>query len=293
MIAEIIVKPIIILAMLFAMATSGRAVSLGVYDFNHTFIGSNTQAIEHVYVSWAQYKAGTVYNAVIQAQSRKRWLLLSLEPWADSSISRKANTLLADVAAGRYDQVILAVCKDIIAADHPLFVRWGHEMELSSNFGRYPWAGTDASAYVRAYRQVITIMKANLPASTAYYVWSPAGNNNCNAYYPGDDVVDYTGCSLYSWSAYNIPRGYDGSFKAFFDPKYAQLQIHSKPVMVCELGVAKDDNQAAWFRAAKAAFPNYPRLTSVVYFNSKDSVPWWTNGPLPDWSISRRFFTGN
>ena len=279
-------KAIIILATLFATVIVTQAVNLGVYDFNRTFLSSNTQAIEHVYISWARYKSGTVSNAMTQAQGRNRWLLLSLEPWVDSSISRTQCTLLADVASGKYDQTIFAVCKDIVAAHHPLFVRWGHEMELSSNFGRYPWAGTDAAAYVQAYRRVVTLMKTNLPPSTAYFVWSPAGNNNCNAYYPGDEVVDYTGCSLYSWSAYDVPRGYDGSFKAFFDPKYAQLQIHGKPVMVCELGVEKGDNQAAWFTAAKAVFPNYPRLVSVVYFNSKDSVSWWPNGPLPDWSIS-------
>ena len=79
---NIIIKPIIIFATLFAMASSGWAVSLGVYDFNRTFVGSNTQAIEHVYISWAGYKSGTVSNAVIQAQSRNRWLLLSLEPSA-------------------------------------------------------------------------------------------------------------------------------------------------------------------------------------------------------------------
>jgi cellulose synthase (UDP-forming) len=272
------------------MVIVSHAVDLGVYDFNRTFLNSNTQAIEHVYIGWARYKSGTISNAMTQAQSRNRWLLLSLEPWADPSISRTQSTLLADVASGKYDQTIFAVCNDIIAAHHALFVRWGHEMELPSNFGRYPWAGTDPAAYVRAYRRVVTLMKANLPTSTAYFVWSPAGNNNCNDYYPGDGVVDYTGCSLYSWSAYDLPRGYSGSFKAFFDPKYAQLQIHGKPVMVCELGVEKGDKQAAWLAAAKAVFPNYPRLVSVVYFNSKDSVWWWPNGPIPDWSISPAIF---
>ena len=47
-------------------------------------------------------------------------------------------------------------------------------------------------------------------------------------------------------------------------PKYAQLQIQSKPVMVCEWGVEKGDNQAAWFDAAKALFPNYPRYIGGV-----------------------------
>ena len=283
-------KAIVIFATLFATVIASQAVNLGVYDFNRTFLRSNTQAVEHVYISWAKYESGTVSNAMTQAESRNRWLLLSLEPWVDFSISSTGSTLFADIASGKYDLTIFAVCKDIIAAHHPLFVRWGHEMELSSNFGRYPWAGTDAAAYVRAYRRVVTLMKANLPMSTAYFVWSPAGNINCNAYYPGDDVVDYTGCSLYSWSAYDVPRSYDGSFKAFFDPKYARLQIHGKPVMVCELGVEKGDNQAAWFAAARAAFPNYPRLVLVVYFNAKDSVSWWPYGPIPDWSIAPSIF---
>ena len=280
----------ILLAALFAVASSSRAVNLGVYDFNRTFGSSHTLAFEHVFISWARYKPGAVYSAVVQAQSQNRWLLLSLEPWADPVISPNPSTLLADVAAGKYDRALLAVCKDIVAARHPLFVRWGHEMELSSNFGRYPWAGSNAAAYLRAYRHVVTLMKAMLAPNTAYFVWSPAGNHNCNTYYPGDDIVDFVGCSLYSWSAYNIPHGYNGSFKGLFDPKYAQLKVHGKPIMVCECGVEKGDNQAAWVAAAKAAFSHYPLLTSVVYFNSKDIVRWWPQGPLPDWSISPRIF---
>jgi cellulose synthase (UDP-forming) len=280
----------ILFAALFAMASSSRAVNLGVYDFNRTFGSSNTQAFEHVFISWVRYKTGAVYKAMHQAQGRNRWLLLSLEPWADPAISPNPSTLLADVVAGKYDRALSAVCKDIVAARHPLFVRWGHEMELSSNFGRYPWAGSNAAAYVRAYRHVVTLMKAILAPNTAYFVWSPAGNNNCNTYYPGDDVVDFVGCSLYSWSAYNIPHGYDGSFKGLFDPKYAHLKVHGKPVMVCECGVEKGDNQAAWVAAAKAVFSRYPHLTSVVYFNCKDTVRWWPDAPLPDWSISPTIF---
>src|SRR5271166_3037670 len=119
----------ILLASLFAMASSSGAVNLGVYDFNRTFRSSNTQAFEHVFISWARYKTGAVYSAMDQAQSQNRWLLLSLEPWADPTISPNPSTLLADVVAGKYDRALLAVCKDIVAARHPLFVRWGHEME--------------------------------------------------------------------------------------------------------------------------------------------------------------------
>jgi len=189
----------ILLAALFAMASSSGAVNLGVYDFNRTFRSSNTQAFEHVFISWARYKTGAVYSAMDQAQSQNRWLLLSLEPWADPTISPNPSTLLAD-------------------------------------------------------------------------------------------VVDFVGCSLYSWSAYNIPHGYDGSFKGLFDPKYARIKVHGKPVMVCECGVEKGDDQAAWVAAAKAVFSRYPRLTSVVYFNCKDTVHWWPDAPLPDWSISPTIF---
>ena len=115
----------ILLVALFAMASSSRAVNLGFYDFNRTFGGSNTQAFEHVFVSWVRYTTGPVYCAMAQAQSKNRWLLLSLEPWADPAISPNPSTLLADVVAGKYDRALLAVCKDIATAQHPLFVRWG------------------------------------------------------------------------------------------------------------------------------------------------------------------------
>ena len=71
-------KTTILLAALLAMASSSRAVNLGVYDFNRTFGSSNTQAFEHVFISWVRYKPGTVDSAMHQAQSQNRWLLLSL-----------------------------------------------------------------------------------------------------------------------------------------------------------------------------------------------------------------------
>jgi len=68
------------------------------------------------------------------------------------------------------------------------------------------------------------------------------------------------------------------------------MSLSVKPVMVCECGVERGDNQADWIAAAKAVFSRYPRLTSVVYFNCKDTVHWWPGSPLPDWSISPTIF---
>jgi hypothetical protein len=53
-------------------------------------------------------------------------------------------------------------------------------------------------------------MRETATLLAALFAMANAGNSNCNTYYPGDDVVDFVGCSLYSWSAYNIPHGYDG-----------------------------------------------------------------------------------
>ncbi|MBA5760046.1 mannan endo-1,4-beta-mannosidase, partial [Escherichia coli] len=80
----------------------------------------------------------------------------------------------ADIAHGRYDARIAATCSALAALEGPVFVRWGHEMEADT--GRYPWATGDASAYIDAYRRVVTACRTM--ADQIRFVWSPAGNRN-------------------------------------------------------------------------------------------------------------------
>lgn len=274
--------------------TSARAVNIGVYAYNQTFTTSASQTYEHIFLaSWGnlnvlypQQAGSNVAAALANIRGRGRTPLLTVQPYHISSIG-SASSLLSDITKGKYDSTIANLCNQIKAYNGPVLIRFAHEMELSGNIGRYDWATTNYDAYIAAYQHAISAFKTDLKGLAGVsYVWSPAGNGNANNYYPGNSYVDVVGCSLYSWAAYDNQYGGTGTFDEFFGWKYPVLSTHGKPVMVCEEGIEKDDNQAAWVTAAKAVYSNYPLLFAVIYFNSKDSVNWWSGGPVPDWSIS-------
>ncbi len=263
------------------------AVNIGVYDYNKTFTTATDLTYDEYFVSWANFKPGSLTALCNASKAKNRWPVVSVEPWCDSKITPNRANLLSDVTSGKYDAAIRGLCTDLKNYNGPVIIRWGHEMEMSNNFGRYPWATANYNAYKAAYIHTNTLFRLyTYGMNQVYYVWSPGGNSNSNSYYPGDAYCDFVACSLYSWGAYDNQYGYTGDFASFFNPKYDLLKIHAKPVMIIECGVAKTDNQAAWVKAAKASFVNYPQLASVIYFNATDSVTWWTGGPVPDWSIS-------
>ena len=166
------------------------------------------------------------------SKAKGRWPVVAVEPWCDAKITRNPANLLSDTTSGKYDAAIRAISADLKAYSGPVLVRWAHEMEMTNNFGRYPWATADYNSYKAAYIHVNNLFKLyTFPMKQVLYVWSPGGSANSNSYYPGDAYCDYVACSLYSWGAYDNKYGYDGSFANFFGPKYNLLKTHAKPVM--------------------------------------------------------------
>ena len=299
MIKRILLTLTAVASLTIANYAARAAVKIGVYDYNQTFTTSINQTYEEIFLSswgtpnvlYPQQTGETLAASLASIRGRNRWPLVTVQPYHIASIGTATN-LLTDVANGKYDATIASLCAQIRAYNGPILIRWGQEMELSSNIGRYDWASTNYTHYIKAYQHVITIFKKDLAGlANVYYVWGPAGNNNCNSYYPGDGYVDYVGCSLYSWQAYYAPLGYSGTFDELMGWKYPYLSVHNKPVMICEEGVEVADPQATWVAAAKAVYYKYPLLFAAVYFNSRDSIAWWTGGPIPDWSISPSIWT--
>ena len=110
---------VIAVAVTFPFFTSAVAnVALGVYDFAGGFENANLD-IENQFISRCQYQPGTGYKAIEGAASRRRELLLTLEPWSDCFFK---SGLFKDVVAGKHDTVLNVVCADIRRAGRP-FVR--------------------------------------------------------------------------------------------------------------------------------------------------------------------------
>jgi hypothetical protein len=163
---------------------------------------------------------------------------------------------------GHFDVYIREWARDLTAQQMPVFVRWGHEMNIPS----YSWAGQyafgadgktryDVAAgqpcgltgcfgdptvpdgperYIAAYRRVHDLVEQAAPNNTITWVWNPNARNwplasvapwnHYNNYYPGDAYVDWIALDGYNWGAQS-GNGYAGwvTFNQMFAAELTDL----------------------------------------------------------------------
>ncbi len=264
------------------------SVNFGVYERSSKDGGKNVSnyfAIEHVFVSWGEYKATDLTPHLERAARGQRWPLVTVEPWPAVGRDEAGSDLYATISAGAYDETIRLICSDINASGRPAFVRWGHEMENVN--GRYPWAREDYRGYIRAYRHFVD--RCRLVAKQVYYVWSPVGHEGLAHYWPGRPYADYVGVSVYGFPEWDIKHyGRIRSFDEIFGEMYERIRGFDRPVMIAEMGVTGGrQHQVRWLAEAVRSFQKYPRLKTVVYFNARDHREAWpADVRVPDWRVS-------
>ena len=182
--------------------------------------------------------------------------------------------------------------KDAARCGTPVFLRFGGEM----NGNWTPW-GRNPLAYRKAFRLVHEVV--NRWASNVALVWAPGAvpTYNLDLYYPGDDVVDWVGISLYLVRFYDNdlsrPAWQDGpaSFIAPFYEKYAAR----KPLCLTECGISRrsraegrdaDDYAAARiFDLLDAIKIRYPRLKMFCWFTRNNLETAQAGRRLNDYSL--------
>lgn len=165
---------------------------------------------------------------------------------------------LAEIVSGEFDSDLAAWADEARNFGSELIVNWGWEM----NGDFTPWNGSHNGGetegpqrFQEAYRHIIELMEErgatnirwgfhiNIPASPTD-AW-----NDFENYYPGDDVIDCTGVSLYGAQAPTDDSMIE--FVSDFDAAYSRLiaMAPDKPVFVFEFATTSTDsggNQATW-----------------------------------------------
>lgn len=232
--------------------------SLGVYSPDQRAV-SNQAFIEHSFVDWDDTEI--LARQIVKTQKSGNISLITLEPRTDET----GDILLEKIANGSYDSKLKEISEILATSNQPVYVRFAHEMELAE---LYPWGAQEPSNYISAYRHFVDYARLN-NAKNVRWVWSPAGNNGSEAYYPGDDVVDVIGTTiLYDqyWYGYYEPSFYELASTRF------SLQYFGKPVWIVELGVgnANKTYQQSLIRDSLALHKEYG-YDAVVYLNIADS----------------------
>jgi beta-mannanase len=260
------------------------SVSIGLYDPAGIFHHESQIRIQAIYFAWNDPLDNL--QLLLTSVAPERRVLITIEPWPISSKKNGQNQLYNQILFGDHDIKIKQICTVLSSLAYPPLIRWGHEMELTDS--RYPWTNIQPpDNYVTAYRYFVDTCRQTNPS--ALFIWSPAGDNGLEKYWPGAEYVDFVGVSVYSFESWEMKHiGKRLNFRDVFLSKYNRIKKYQKSVIIAEMGITGlDEYQRKWLKEMAKSLRHFPLVNSVIYFNSKDiEGVWGKDLPTPNWQIS-------
>jgi hypothetical protein len=192
--------------------------------------------------------------------------------WSLASSARPITT--KDVASAMLDGYIEQYARDVKQYGQPLFIRLICG-EFNGNWWR--WCSPKANPrltrqdFVNAWRRVVDIFRKEGTSNVAW-LWNPVApapwaqdsgwDLDWQAYYPGDDYVDWVGADLNDWGK-----------PAWLDPVYEFAVAHAKPMFLTEFGIRdglSDHEQiTAWLGAMFDYVESHPQVKAISACNNK------------------------
>lgn len=172
------------------------------------------------------------------------------------------------------DEYVRFFAKQARESGIPIFLRYASEM----NGAWVPWYD-EPQKYVEKFRLVSSIMKEEAP--NVAMVWSPNfwPQDNIDAYYPGDEYVDWVGFSLYSTPYYDGKEDFSRNQIDYFIPLYEKYK--HKPIMIAEGAISHYNtvhkaSHAKWAEGQVSIMYGFlpkmfPQVKAITYFNMSKS----------------------
>ena len=228
-------------------------------EFN-TKIGRNL-AIVSVYQPWA---SGWVLNDNL-TQIADSQGAIPMVSWRCGETNERLMT-------GASDALIFQFAEQLKAYGRPVLLRWFWEAnflnnELCHGTGT---AEEEAAFYVGAFQRIAEIFDV-VGASNVSFVWAPSTAlvaSPMEAFYPGDDYVDWIGAD-----GYDRQQLGEDAFATQFGAWYEMFHGRGKPMMVAETGATTD--QAAYLRGIADVLPtDFPEIKALIYFDAAGEIDW-------------------
>jgi mannan endo-1,4-beta-mannosidase len=231
-----------------------------------------------------------------QAAGRRPDMAEYFSGWAEQFDTGFANTLhshgiipfveidptdasIAAIAAGDYDDYLLAYADAVADFGHPVVVGFGEEM----NAGWYPWGNghVKPSVFVAAWRHLVTVFRKE-GADNVTWLWTIEAYGaksvaSAEPWWPGPNYVTWVGIDGFFY------RPYD-SFDTVFGGTIADVKSFAdKPVLLSETAVSPSAGQFAkiqdLFRGVAA-----DQTLGLVWFdvNQVDVAPYRQDWRLED-----------
>ncbi|NQU32706.1 MAG: cellulase [Bacteroidetes bacterium] len=237
-----------------------------------------TFPIIHIYKAWGEKREHRFPKIEVETIYELGSIpMITWEPWVgafslqnypniEPSIEKRDKGSLASIASGNYDSYIVSWALEAEKFGHPIYVRFGHEMNDPYH---YPWGPQNnfAQDYVDAWLHVYEVFENN-QVDNIIWVWNPHLSYDFEGYYPGDNYVDVIsfgvlnfGSSL-SWSKW-------WRFEELLSNSYDKLLKLNKPMMISEFGsLSVGGERSHWFKDALTVIPeDYKAINSIVFFH--------------------------
>jgi hypothetical protein len=189
---------------------------------------------------------------------------------------------LTAIAEGKFDAYIDEWALNASKFRHPLFLRFGHEM---NDPYRYPWGPQNNAPedFIKAWQHVVNRFDS-LGAQNVMWIWSPHPAYTYEYYYPGQQYVDWIGITALNYGTV-APWSQWWSFDDIISKSYNDFSKHNHPIMLTEFGsLGVGGDRAAWYYNALDSIPvKYPLVHSVVFFHASGDNT--TTYKTLDWSI--------
>ena len=174
----------------------------------------------------------TGLTEVIDYGSGKQWLTGLAKAFPSSSLQVGLYLVneLSAIKAGVYDHHIDRFIRVLNETGRPIYLRIGYEFETERN-------NYDPEEYKFVFRKIAKRFEA-LSVNNVAFVWhaavedSPRGGLLYDDWYPGDDVVDWCGISLFQqpYQCQSVTK----CFMIFPEQFTAYCASHEKPMMIAE-----------------------------------------------------------
>jgi beta-mannanase len=255
----------------------------GAYDPRRQLLDEGFQ-VEAIYTGLYSADLSALPARLQNIYAADRIPMITVEPWPLNEPGVKADDVLSDIVAGRYDAPLQSLAATLNDCAGQAFIRFGQEMEIPE---LYPWYSQQPERYIAAYRYVYRMLNAQVTTEMTW-IWSPAGNFTADLYYPGADVVDYVGFTLLGSHEFDRLSGalLRRSFEQLMDEKHRRMQQFGKPLIVAELGVSgSSELQVDWLRDMFASLDDYPDVHGLIYYNDFNAINRLVANP-PDYKIT-------
>lgn len=208
--------------------------------------------------------------------------ILTWEPWSWGGGVEQPAYSLDRIAAGDFDGYLRQWGTALSQWGHPVYLRFGHEM----NGDWYPWSedvnGNGAGDYVAAYRHVHNVVTAT-GATNIRWMWNPNvpywGSTPLEGLFPGPGYVDVTALDGYNWGS-SQPWSSWQEPHLLFGEGLAELRRFApgKPIMIAETASSElGGSKAAWNTALFDYLSSQADIVALVWFHLAKEADWRIN----------------